>query len=681
MWKPELDIRSDVAIIYGPAGDNFNDRLTSWQEKGYKLHMMTGVAWGDYHDYFQGTFDGTEHNENAQTRENGEIIWHHPGVPYVVPSATYVTYLKSLIKKAIDAGVTAIHLEEPEFWAFAGYSDSFKKEWQKYYGFDWMPQHESPEATYLSQKLKYHLYFETLKELFLYTKEYSQSLGRKVQCFVPTHSLVNYSAWRIVSPEAQLANLPGMDGYIAQVWTGTSRTPVFYNGIKKERVFENAFLEYGSMYSMTKPTGKKVFFLTDPIEDRARSWEDYKRNYEATFTAQLMYPSVSNYEVMPWPSRIFFGEFEIEGSGKKQTIPEPYATEVLTLVNTLNNIPQSQNKIDGSHGIAVVHANSMMFQRFPEHDSYDDPQLSNFYGMVLPLLKRGIPVELVHLEHVGLEETLKNVQVLILSYANYKPLEEAYHTALADWVKKGGILIYCGRDNDPYQQVKEWWNTGNNNYVAPSDHLFKQLGIDNKEGEYTVDKGKTIIYRIDPKEIVMQAGNDKKYISLVEKHYNAVNDKNLQFKNSLQLQRGPYDIVAVLDESIDSQSIIIQGPVIDLFDPECPVLQTKEIKPGQVAFLYNLDRTNLNTPSVLCGSGRVYEENISKNSYELVIKGPLKTKNTSRLWLPGEPAKITALDKNNKPVVIKNSWDHGSNTLWIKFNNQPEGINFTIQYK
>src|SRR5690606_40363593 len=70
----------------------------------------------------------------------------------------------------------------------------------------------------------------------------------------------------------------------------SSREPVFFNGLEKERVFENAFLEYGSMESMTAPTGKKVFFLTDPIEDWPRTWDDYKRNYQATFTAQLLYP-------------------------------------------------------------------------------------------------------------------------------------------------------------------------------------------------------------------------------------------------------------------------------------------------------------------------------------------------------------------------------------------------------
>nr|GFD01063.1 hypothetical protein [Tanacetum cinerariifolium] len=207
---------------------------------------------------------------------DGKLILHGPTVPYVVPSQAYLAYMKTQVKRAIDFGVTAIYLEEPEFWARGGYSDTFKKEWQDYYHFPWLPQHEA------------------LKEIFSYIKTYSESKGQRVKCFVPTHSLLNYSAWEIVSPEASLAALPGMDGYIAQVWTGTARVPNYFNGVKKERVFENAFLEYSSVLSMTAPTKKTVYFLTDPIEDGIRSWDDYKKNYEATFTAELMFPSVNH---------------------------------------------------------------------------------------------------------------------------------------------------------------------------------------------------------------------------------------------------------------------------------------------------------------------------------------------------------------------------------------------------
>ena len=261
-WRAEYDVRSDVVMVYG-LNDSFDARVESWKSRGYNVQFMTGIAWGGtYRDYFFGKFDGKTHWDESQVEMDGDTIWHGKYVPYIVPTESFISYIKSVVKKVIDSGITTIYLEEPEFWARAGYSESFKKEWQKYYGFPWQPQHESPEATYLSSKLKYQLYFNALKEVFQYAKSYGESKNLHVRCFVPTHSLINYSSWRIVSPEASLAQLPGMDGYIAQVWTGTSREPTYFNGNRKERVFENAFLEYGSMVSMTAPTGR------DGLRDR-----------------------------------------------------------------------------------------------------------------------------------------------------------------------------------------------------------------------------------------------------------------------------------------------------------------------------------------------------------------------------------------------------------------------------
>ena len=440
---------------------------------------MTGIAWGGYQDYFTGEWDGQWHLDEGQVNAQGDTIWHGHMVPYIVPSENYLKYFKEKhIKRVIDAGITSIYLEEPEFWARSGYSEAFKREWKEYYGTDWRPQHESPEATYMSSKLKYHLYYRALDEAFTYAKEYGRTKGMDIKCYVPTHSLLNYSQWQIVSPEASLASLPCVDGYIAQVWTGTSREPDYFNGVRKERVFETAFLEYGFMASMTEPTGRKVWFLTDPIEDWPRDWEDYRRNYQATFTAQLLYPQINSYEIMPWPERIYTGLYnKSKDSDEKIRIPSDYATMMQVMVNALQHMPLSGNRVSGSGGVSVMMGNSLMFQRFPTHEGYDDPQLSNFYGMAMPLLKRGIPVNIVHIENLGYEKALAGTKVLIMTYSNMKPLDPVAHTQLAEWVEKGGILLYAGRDDDPFQTVSEWWNKDGNTYAAASDHLFSLMGI------------------------------------------------------------------------------------------------------------------------------------------------------------------------------------------------------------
>jgi len=709
-WKPTTDVRADVAIVYG-AGDRpnmtFEQRVQTWRDRGYTVHFMTGIAWGSYQDYFMGKWDGIDHFDEGQVNVKGDTIWHGRNVPYLVPSKTFLTYMKEKhIKRVIDAGIDAIFLEEPEFWAFSGYSEAFKREWQDYYGFEWRPQHESPENTYLSNKLKYHLYYRALEDVFTYAKEYGASKGMNVRCYVPTHTLVNYSSWQIVSPEASLASLPCVDGYIAQVWTGTSREKTYYDGLMKERVFENAFLEYGSMESMTRPTGRKMFFLTDPIEDLPRDWADYRKNYQATFAAQLLYPMIADYEVMPWPDRIYEGLYRTCATcDTKETIPRFYSTQMQVMVNSLNSMPISKNRVSGSHGIGVLMANSLMFQRFPVHGenraanvedeninlgamqtmaaSFEDPQLSSFYGQTLPLLKRGVPVSIVHIENVAFPETWKDIRVLIMSYSNMKPMEPEAHSHIAEWVKRGGVLVYCGRDDDAYQTVREWWNTDGNSYNAPSEHLFEQMGINPtaSEGQYSYGKGTVYIIRHNPKEFVLTA-DDEAFVDIVKDMYeHRAKAGELLLKNSFHLERGQFDIIAVMDESVDNSPYIAKGSFIDLFDPKLPTLTEKKVQPGEQAYLLNINRvSDKRKPQTLATAARVSDEIIGKKSYTFVAKSPINTTNAMRVLLPAQPVSCKTTNAQGETVDCQCEWDANSKTCFISFENDPDGITVELTW-
>ena len=681
-WRPTLDNRADAVMVYGVGGNptdqgdpsSVEARLTSWRERGYVTHFMTGIAWGSYQDYFTGGWDGTRHLDEGQVRMEGDTIWHGPMVPYIVPTENYLSYFKERhIKRVIDAGVDDIFLEEPEFWAHAGYSEAFKREWEAYHGNGWRPQDESPEATYLSSKLKYHLYYRALEEVCSYAKEYGRSLGRDIRCYIPTHSLLNYSMWEIVSPEASLASLDCIDGYIAQVWTGTSRAPDYFDGVRRERVFETAYLEYGCMASMTAPTGRRMWFLTDPIEDATRDWEDFRRNYQATFTAQLLYPQIDAYEIMPWPERIYERPYPAApGSDERIRIPQDYASMMHVMTNALQEMPLSRSVPDGSRGISVLMANSLMFQRFPVHDGYDDPQLSNFFGLSMPLLKRGVPVGIAHIENLGYPETLAGVKVLLMTYANMKPMDPDSHGYLADWVRAGGVLVYSGTDTDPFQGVREWWNTGENAFDAPSDHLFGLLGLEPhpEEGIYPCGKGSLCVLRHDPKEYVLAAGGDASLLDAVEALYGP-----LERKNHFVLDRGPYRIVAALDESVSDASYALEGCFIDLFDPALPVLDRKEVAPGSQALLYDV-RKAPKSPCILAAASRAYDVRKTSRTFSYTCKGPSETVNVTRILLRRKPLRVCI---NGVPATDF-SWDPGSRTLFLRFPNAPDGVRVEVRW-
>ena len=121
-YSDRINLRADVAIVYG-FGKSMPERVKAWRSRGYRVHLMTGVAWGEYQDYYYGRWDGVHHEDEAQTRKNGEKVGHGGDVYYMSPGSNYGKYLAVGVRKALEVGVEAVHLEEPEFWTFGGYGE------------------------------------------------------------------------------------------------------------------------------------------------------------------------------------------------------------------------------------------------------------------------------------------------------------------------------------------------------------------------------------------------------------------------------------------------------------------------------------------------------------------------------------------------------------------------------
>jgi hypothetical protein len=82
--------------------------------------------------------------------------------------------------------------------------------------------------------------------------------------------------------------------------------------------------------------------------------------------------------------------------------------------------------------------------------------------------------------------------------------------------------------------VQEWWNTDENNFKAPSEHLFMKLGL--KEpydaGEYKIGDGKVCVMRNDPKEFVLEKDSDSEFVNTIRKLYETdAKAGELEFKN------------------------------------------------------------------------------------------------------------------------------------------------------
>ena len=691
-YHPTIDLRADVAFVYG-WDSNLHGRVNAWLERGYRTHFMTGAAWGHYLEYLDGSFDGRTHWDEAQVARNGERIDHGNQIFYIVPTPSYAAYLKVLCERAIEAGVEAVHLEEPEFWSRGGYDEAFKAHWRERYGEPWQAPHSSADAYFKSSSLKYELYTALLGEVFTHAKRFAASLGRKLKCYVDSHSALNYAQWGIVSPASNLAHIESCDGYVCQVWTGTARTPNRARGIRMERTFETAYLEYAQMAAMVAGTNRKIWFLTDPIEDDPNhDWDDYRRNYHATLVASLLHPPVDSFEVMPWPDRVFnraYPQHIIESQRSK--ISSAYARELLTIANALGEMDGRVEVLESGTGrIGLCIADTLLFERGflePEVERLREPddgrppdqiyrlthdtEMDGLFGLALPLVEVGIPLKFVHLEHAGLPGALEDFDVLILSYDDLKPPSITAHTALEAWVRAGGVLVYVGNSQpQAFDEITSWWRE--QRFTKPIHHLLEQLGIKASPKMQHIERGAFIWLETPAASIARDGVDADRYLACIRESHEASRTRDGAWRtaNALVMRRGPYVVMAGL--ALGSSQL--EGRFIDLLDGDLPLLQCATVSSHQHRLLYDLGQRPMNRHAIIT-AGRIELEEYRDHNLHVIVSAPEGIRGQLILAFGTQPQRVT-LQKEDCEVI----WDDASKIARVWFDGQPTGLEFCFEW-
>jgi len=704
-YRRSIDFAADFAMVYG-TDDTMPRRVREYREAGYVVHLMTGIAWGDYQDYLDGRWDGTPHWDEAQRDRNGKDILHGPTVPYMVPTARFVTYLIGTLKRAVDAGVEAIHMEEPEFWDEGGYSPAFQREYEVFYGEKWRPQHTDVDARYKAGRLKTYLYTRAIARISRELKEYAPQL----RFYVPTHSLVNYCQWKILSPEAELIGIPTVDGCIAQVWTGTSRCRNVFEGRLRERTFENAYLEYGVMQELVKGTGRRMWFLNDPIEDApGYTWENYRYNYEKTAVASLLHPLVWHYEICPWPRRVFEGtypKYQPRIAEKDETgfdlpdakpIPGGYATFLGTMFGLFGDMDQPDWSFDGGiSGVGVLMSDSALYQRtFPdgvvtgkrlEDPIYFDPAaitdesmlldfiqticFPQFHGLAMPLLKWGLPIRPVQLDNVTrFENYLSDCRFLVLSYEFLKPSGPEVNEELLSWVRDGGTLFYVGDGSDPYHASKLWWQKAG--YGTPAEHLFETAGLgrEPEEGAYALGRGSLRVLRCCPARLCLDKALSDGYREQVRA---ALEDAGIpwEYRNDLTLRRGPYILCGVMDESCTDAPRVFRGRFVDLMEDGLPIVTEKTVAPDGCAILLDLDRVT--GVRILGTAARVENWAEEESSLRFTLRTADKIRSHTRILLEKTPREV------GFPGTWE--WDEDSRSILLTYDSDGSTVAVSIAF-
>jgi hypothetical protein len=671
-----FDLKVDMAIAYG-VDDTLAARMAEWKSLGYRVGLMTGLAWGQYQPYIVGEWDGRDHEDEAQCMVGGVPRVHGPHVPYMVPSDSYARYLAELVGQAIDAGAEAIFLEEPEFWAAARYGPAFERAWQARYGTPCPDPAADARVWSLGSALQYGLYSDLIAELCRAVCVHADRVGRLVPCYVATHSVLNYAHNRIVSPHAPLRAMPECAGVILQVWSHTARFPVRYQGVRGEEPFAMAYLEYGSGLDLVRGSDRHVWFLVDPVEDRpSHGWDFYRTGYEATVAAALLHPEVSGYEVMPWPSRVFNGRYPRQKDGPPGDLISPrYAAELLAVSNAMSDMPASPLEWEcGTRGVGVLLADNLGFRRAgPEQD---DPELSAFFGLALPLVLAGIPARSTGLEALGELGAPEGIRALLLSYDGMTPPDVVAHERLTEWVRAGNALLYFGRGDDPYAVLPGWWNEQASGR-GPWPDLYRRLGLDDSPtpGIHQVGAGIVLIEPEGPIALAQRPDGADLVRERLRVALEALGPAAPPYHESpyLLLRRGQYLIAAAFGTGAEPV-LHLTGRFVDLFDGDLPVRTAIDLSPGGQILVIDLDRLDRSGPQVAAASARVRQEKSGSTDLHFTAAGPADTPLVARLALPAAP-RIGLID--GVPASV--TWDGDSGTALLRGSNRPEGVKVEVR--
>ena len=729
-WSSEIDLQTDFVMVYG-LNESLESRMQQYRERGYKVHLMLGCAWGNYKEYLCGRWDGKEHWDECQTDRNGNPILHGVDTPYMVPTRSFIQYLTEHLCTLIDKGITEIYMEEPEFWEAGGYSEAFKKEYLAYYGVDWEPPHTNINAKYRSSRLKAYLYGRLVRHLSRNIKEYGRKTGKEIHFYVATHSLVNYAQWKIMSPESRLLDVDEVDGFIAQVWTGTSGTGNVYEGHYKSRTFETAYLEYGIMQELVKGTDKEVWFLQDPVEDNPEhGWEEYEDKYKKTLTAALFWPDVDHYEVCPWPNRVFKGRYprkvglaegmipteDMEGA---KNIPDTYATFLASMIQTLGDMTKGENETE-KDAVGVFLADSCMYQRtYPDHVEHHGQKINlsgmedwmnrlifqkeeerqlllsmekmeyaykeccafpDWFGLTLPLLKYGLPIQPVYFDHmVRYDEYLRKYRYLILSYEFMKPESEEFHHKLVEWVKQGGTLFYIGKDFDPYNYLQEWWQKFFCD--TPAQHLFAEFGMDKEpaNGCYRIGEGNVLVWNEVPALLSVNEAIADKYRNWIREGLK-MGGYHWKMCNYLSVRRDPYIVIASMQESDMGSVYTKEGLFVDLYEDKYPVVERVLVEPGQEKLLFDLEKIKEDV-RIIATAARIENMVCENGQLSIEAKAIEHIQVNMRIRLPGKPEDLCAHTESGKNMELQSVWDEKSRTVLLSYRSNNEKVYITGKLK
>ncbi len=704
-------VNADSVMVYSTSGDNF----ASWYEsEDYVIDMMIAINRAD-NSYL--SLDKDNYND-IQMDVAGNYLEHSTGGSfYMVPSENWIEFVWSnmLLPMIEQYHPQTIALEEPEMWIRSGYSETFKEEWEAFYGEPWEAPNSSAAANLKANLLKTYLFERILTVLC----ERVEQVSPETQIYIATHSTVNYAAWSITAGLNTYLALDCLDGVIGQTWADTHNSAFPYNGTNTIDNFTNAFIEYASYVDSVE--GTNFYALADPMMDfTGRTEEGCAYFYRQSIAAQLMQPEIHRFEILPWVQRAF------------ASATSAYRTIQSQIFAMLNDIGGEEITITaGTPGISYLASDSLSWMN--TGSGWAINPTDGMYGLCAPLVRDGVPVKMKAMEQIYTADDLNGVTLLLASYDTSVPLSEEVNIAIADWVKAGGTMLYISGHNQ-YWDIDDYFfwaddvtplynllrhlgleeitvNTGDNNGVKAAtalnavaddlkdvfnDHMLANyatyaitfegaehpiLKIGNRVigFEESVGKGNVVILGVPTASFANYKGGSLMLRTIVE-YALQYTDYDYASSEMMVARRGKYVIAHAFDKAQE-----LEGRYINLYDENLAVLIDPVIPKEDSMLLVDVDYFDLSIPRLGFCSGEVDDSTLTENATttSYAFTASTNTIIANRLLAPkgSYPQSIQVTDQNgHKLVILSIVWDDETRSLRFTVDGARTPVNVTVTW-
>jgi hypothetical protein len=672
-FDPRLGLAVDAVIVHrhGDPPDNLRNVIGSWKAQGFTVGRMFFSDSDATNVYWTGKWDGVPHPQEVERNEKGELIQCSGIRPYMLPTEGWIRHLEQMAMESIEAGADAVLPEEPLAHVISGYEEAFKELWVQRYGRPWEGENSSPEARYLTAQLKSELYAKLEQRLADAVQRRSSQLGRDVPFVLPIHSIYSNVASHLVAPLGDSLSMRNVDGYIGQIWTGPVNWAQANYDDPGKTFYASAYVLYDYFVELARDSGRKLWLLVDPVEDNPNhTWAEFEDWYQHCLVAQLMFPEVDSYEVMPWPDRIFLPGHQTGGS---TPAPERFRILALAATQVLQDVPlggtwqpfASKPLSSVPKSVGIVVADTLMAEKEPPL------LLQAAYGMTMPLVRRGLTPSACLLERVSDGKYMARFKTLVLSYEGFKPAEPAMNRDLAKWVKAGGRLVVLGAAEE-LKGDSLWWNR--QKFASPLHHLFAELGIAavDQEGEQAVGKGKVVRRLLSPRKLGDAKVVEKEYLPLV------LDAADLKLSESMCIRRGPF----VAAHSFGGE-LKLPGDFVNVFEPQLPVVHDPVLGPGQSGLYVEVTRGLAKAggkPCVLFTTHRLMSSGFKGGKLSMTLRGPAETPAVARLFIGNRRVeKVTAHDATGR--MVEAQVEAEDSTARVQVPNHPAGVTVEVSLR